>query len=265
MKRSNTGGFTLIEIAIVLLIIGLLTGGLLMPLAMQYEIKQRQQVQKELKQIRDALLGYYLIHGHFPCPASHTSGGLEHERTAANICKTGYEEPNTPHGFVPYAELGLTGSINAASNLMEDVWGHPYRYSVSNQGATCLGKWVYTTPYAFPTLRENIAQGLTDCVGKTIENHLPNLQICDAQGHCAAAAAAVVIFSLGKNAANTPETGTAEARNRGTISTVNSNILIKSQSNTKFYIGDDISTYDDLVEWISPNVLFNALARTNQL
>jgi type II secretory pathway pseudopilin PulG len=274
--KSQYTGFTLVELAMVLLIIGLLTGGLLIPLAAQREASQRQQVQTELKQIREALLGYYLIYGHFPCPASLSSGGREHSRaTNTHLCRMPHDGTTpTSHGFVPYAILGLTGSINSTSGLMEDVWGNPYRYSVSNSGHNCLcGGWIYTTPFAFPKLRERIAQenfdcgafGTVNCTDRELSDFMPNLQICDAQDNCAASAAVVVVFSQGKNWTQTPITGSSEAKNYGVHPAISgSKHYLKANTDTRFYIGANVSTFDDIVEWISPQILFSYLAKNNQ-
>ncbi|OUD14555.1 type II secretion system protein [Thioflexithrix psekupsensis] len=267
-------GFTLVELAMVILIIGLLTGALLMPLAAQREASQRQQVQTELKQIREALLGYYLINGHFPCPASLSSGGNEHSRGAnSHICRMPHETTPTSHGFVPHAALGLMA--NSDSGLMEDVWGNPYRYSVSNRGDTsCLcDTWIYTSPFAFATLRQAMIEKKSDCPTfnvtlcstKNLSDFMPNLQICDAQNNCSATAATVVIFSLGKNWIQTPTTGSFEAVNYGVHSAISgSKYYLKANTDTRFYMGADVSTFDDLVQWISPQILFSYLAKNNQ-
>lgn len=253
-------GFTLVEMAMVLLIIGLLTGGLLMPLSTQYELKQRQQVQAELKQIKEALMGYYLIHGHFPCPASSTSNyGREFDRTSNGICNMP-QENSSSHGFVPYVELGLTGSTDSGASTMTDAWGNPYRYSVTNLGKSCFGgRWIYTLPNAFRTLRET---GV--CSGETLDDFLPNFQICDTTG-CGAKTAVVVIYSMGKNWTETPVASSAESKNQG--DTNNGGFPLKIGSDAKFHIGDSnaANPYDDLVEWISPNVLFSTLAKANML
>ncbi len=62
-------GFSLIELAIVLFIVSLLIGGLLMPLSAQNEIRGRQETDKALANIREALIGFAVVNGRLPCPA----------------------------------------------------------------------------------------------------------------------------------------------------------------------------------------------------
>ena len=58
MKKYHSGGFTLVEIAIVLVIVGLLIGGLLTPLAAQLEQRRGSETQKALDEAKEALFGF---------------------------------------------------------------------------------------------------------------------------------------------------------------------------------------------------------------
>ncbi|MDR3323838.1 MAG: prepilin-type N-terminal cleavage/methylation domain-containing protein, partial [Zoogloeaceae bacterium] len=49
-------GFTLVELAVVMVILGLLLGGLMLPLAAQREIQQQRAAEAALREIREALL-----------------------------------------------------------------------------------------------------------------------------------------------------------------------------------------------------------------
>ncbi|MCG8379535.1 MAG: prepilin-type N-terminal cleavage/methylation domain-containing protein, partial [Proteobacteria bacterium] len=67
-KYNNYNGFTLVELAMVLFILALLLGTLLTPLATSIEQQDRETTTKLLEDIRDSLLGYAIVNGHFPCP-----------------------------------------------------------------------------------------------------------------------------------------------------------------------------------------------------
>ena len=54
-KRSSCCGFTLTELAVVLMIVALLIGGMLVPLSAQNDIRNVNETQKTLNDIRDAL------------------------------------------------------------------------------------------------------------------------------------------------------------------------------------------------------------------
>ena len=62
-------GFTLMELAVVLMIVGLLLGGLFIPLSSQRDLQGRQTTEKALADIREALIGFAVINGRLPCPA----------------------------------------------------------------------------------------------------------------------------------------------------------------------------------------------------
>ena len=55
-------GFTLIELAIVLVIVTLLVGGLAMPLSAQIEARRIGETRKTMEEAREAILGYAMSH-----------------------------------------------------------------------------------------------------------------------------------------------------------------------------------------------------------
>jgi prepilin-type N-terminal cleavage/methylation domain len=65
-------GFTLAELAVVLVIVALLIGGLLIPLSTQIDIRNVADTRRALTEIREAMLGYLVVNGRLPCPASAT-------------------------------------------------------------------------------------------------------------------------------------------------------------------------------------------------
>lgn len=60
MKRTR--GFTLIELAIVLVIITILIGGLAMPLSAQIQARRIAETKKVLEEAREAIAGYAITH-----------------------------------------------------------------------------------------------------------------------------------------------------------------------------------------------------------
>ncbi len=69
--RTGSGqkGFSLIELAIVLVVVALLIGGLLVPLSMQIEQQRIRDTQKTLEEIKEALVGFAIANGRLPRPA----------------------------------------------------------------------------------------------------------------------------------------------------------------------------------------------------
>ncbi len=109
LQRSKQGGFTLIEMAIVLLVIGLLLGGLLTPLSNKIESERYKESRKELDRIVDALMGYAVANKRLPC-ADTNNDGFENSGVSCN-----------DEGSVPWATLGAG---------REDAWGNRIRYRV---------------------------------------------------------------------------------------------------------------------------------------
>ena len=67
-RGKHTAGFTLIELAITLAIIGVLAGAVLVPFVAQVAQRNTAATEKTLEQIKDALLGYATATGRLPCP-----------------------------------------------------------------------------------------------------------------------------------------------------------------------------------------------------
>lgn len=126
-------GFTLAELAIVLVIVSLLLGGMLMPLGSQQEMRSRGETAKALGLIVESLIGFALINGRLPCPAVPTlasgSGGICAAGGSALVA--GCEATTgtgtslacaSRHGVLPWATLGLPET---------DAWGNRYSYRVA--------------------------------------------------------------------------------------------------------------------------------------
>ena len=173
-------GFTLVEVAIVLIIVGLLLGGAVMTLTAQIEIRNRAETRETLERARDALLGFAAANGRLPCPANGSSGGAENPSppSSPNVC------PNAFNGFVPALTLALTPVDK--NGLLIDAWREPIRYSVTNANASA-----FTTPDGIRTASLSM---LTD----------PKLKICaglTCGGGTLTDEAVAVLISSGKNLA----------------------------------------------------------------
>jgi len=104
-------GFTLIEMAIVLMIIGLLLGIFLIPFSTKLTQQQNQQTEQQLEAIQEALFGFAIVKGRLPCPAKDVNG-----REDSTFC--GQE------GYLPWLNLGVEGY---------DAWGQLFRYRADEQ------------------------------------------------------------------------------------------------------------------------------------
>ena len=104
-------GFSLVELAVVLVIVGLLASGLMLSLGTQRETATTQEAQRQLENIREALIGFALANGRLPCPALSALANTD--------SNAGRENCTLQHGVVPWATLGLTES---------DPWGNRLTY-----------------------------------------------------------------------------------------------------------------------------------------
>ncbi len=120
-------GFTLIELAIVLVIIGVLIGSFLGTFGSRIDTTRRAEAQADLENIKSALLGYAFSSGgpYLPCPCTAdcdidtaNPAGLENRRADGSCtadAAVGYL------GYLPWGTLGLKPA---------DSWNTLYRYWV---------------------------------------------------------------------------------------------------------------------------------------
>lgn len=253
--HSHQSGFSLVEMAIVLAIVGLLLGGLLPTISSQMERQYTNETRKQLDEIQQALIGYAIVNGRLPCPASSTSNGVESPVGGGNC-----GSPNFYNGFVPAATLGLTSVVDSHGNkgFAVDSWGNRIHYAVT--------AWSKTTSPTFNNVFTT-AGGMST-VG--ISALAPNLLVCSnatATGFSSSTCGTnnaltsdpgvpVVIYSTGKNGAY-GGTGADEAANPNPNSTDSNDQTFVSHTQTP--------DFDDLVIWLSPNTLLNRMVAAGKL
>jgi len=113
-------GFTLTELAVVMVIIGLLAASSLYTLSAQIETRQRSDTQRKLEEAKELLVAFALVHGRLPCPGT-TSG--DEAGGGAAVCANAYG------GFLPARAIGYQPTDEAGFAL--DAWGRRLRYAVS--------------------------------------------------------------------------------------------------------------------------------------
>lgn len=226
--------FTLVEMAIVLVIVGLLLGGMLAPLRAQMEQRRSADTSKALEEARDALAGFAARNGYLPCPAISASNGLEDR--AGTRCAN-----ERRLGFLPWATLGL-------SKL--DAWQHLYLYSVTPAFSDSGAAFRLDTPRDI-TIASRDALGAL--VPASAQNDIP-----------------AVVLSLGSNGygafsdagVQAADAGQGNVDERANFQGDGRLFIARGQADNPAAPG---GAYDDIVVWLSPNILFNRMLAAQRL
>lgn len=157
-SARKTAGFTLVEMAVVLVIVGLLLGGLLVPLSTQMENDRRKESAATLEAIREALIGYAVINGRLPCPDTNGDG-------REDACGNGANQSHV--AGLPYGLLGVSRT---------DAWGNGWRYAV-NGGFTATFSRT-TAGAGGGRLQVTNANG---CGGTVLADNVPALVVSNAK------------------------------------------------------------------------------------
>jgi len=267
---NQTRGFTLIELAIVLVIITILIGGLAMPLSAQIQARRIAETQKILEEAREAIIGYAIAHRVIgqECEC-HYQTDDPYELNSSTTCDVSLcplQSANTPltlnaRHYLPCPDTdfdgienrGLPSDIHAcqsASGLFpwatlgtarQDAWGNRLHYRVTAEHS------------------DRMIGFSTDSVGDN--------QICpSATGTCVPGTLApnvpVVLLSYGPNSrgarnVNLPQGApTPDApSDTGDDELENLNGTARFVSRAPTNSGDTGGAFDDLVVWISNDLL----------
>jgi len=254
-------GFTLVEVAVVLVIIGLVMGTFLVTLGAQIEQRKLSETRVSLENAKEALLGYAMAHGRFPCPAQAPSAGITAVEafgasgTATNgVCNDFFV------GYLPSVTLGL--SPTDTDGYMLDGWNNPIRYAISNLSDDTNTTYVFTKTFGMKNA--NSATCAPNC-GMTWIANQPLISICSTGtgiigGGCSglgttlAQGAVLVIYSTGPNT-STGGVSTDEAANLNADSAFVSHEPYAAGANE----------FDDIVEWASASSIFGRLVQAHQL
>jgi len=138
---SSCRAFSLIEIAVVLVILTVLLTGIAVPLAAQVQMRRYDETRRLLDEGRDAILGFAAANGRLPCPASAQSNGRESFCTSSiggcaptTVPQTHGKCSNFYDGFLPGSSLGLAPLDQQGYVL--DAWLTRIRYAVRDSTAS---------------------------------------------------------------------------------------------------------------------------------
>jgi len=244
IQRRFENGFTLIEMAMVLMIVSLLLGSLLVPVAARLEQGKIADTQQTEATIIEALMGYALTNGRLPCPASATSNGTESFASGGNssngLCSNFY------NGWVPAVTLGLSNIDNQGYAV--DAWNNRIHYAVTAAGSNAFTK---TNSITLSSVAD-----LSVCSTASTSS-----SSCSVTSSILTANTPAVVYSLGKNAV-TGGVSADEAENPNPNSADNDKVFVSHSPSAS---GTSSGEFDDLLVWMSPNILLGRLVAAGKL
>jgi prepilin-type N-terminal cleavage/methylation domain-containing protein len=262
--RHRQAGFSLIELAVAMFVMALLLGGLMVPLRTQVESRRIDETRAILDQARDALLGYVVARGYFPCPASAASNGMEapvtNHSAGANSCPAEVTGVNVYAGFFPAATLGFAPVDG--SGFSRDAWAteqNRLRYAVADANII--------NGVAEPITNVNGIRnaGMPDIIDSSGLIRICKTGVGVSNSDCAAAAdrladnVMAVIWSLGPNA---PTGGTSDQENKNYRAALTgyTRVFVHAERS-----GSGANTFDDQLTWIGPALVFNRMVSAGTL
>lgn len=228
-------GFTLVEMAIVLIIFGLLLAMFLTPFTTQRDAQNRAKTQVLLNEAKEALMGFAITNGYLPCPDTDTvPDGIENRKT------TGVFDCISDEGILPWNDLGLDRT---------DAWNHYFRYRVDSTFSNINKPFTITNSEGNSDIKI-LGEGRAALVSTLSQP-------------------AAVILSHGTNgfgAKNLNATNPAnqEPAPTGADELENNNNDNTFVSHTPTPQGS-ANEFDDMLVWISPKVLINRMITAERL
>jgi prepilin-type N-terminal cleavage/methylation domain-containing protein len=230
-------GFTLIEMAVVVVVIALILGSILIPLNTQVRERNVAETQRKLEETRQALIGYAMVKGRLPRPAESATNGVE--RAAACTAEAQCT------GFVPWITLGTPRADN---------WGKLIRYSVNSNyaggasGTATIAAAQFTLTAGARTVKTRDAAGTQQDLAQNVP---------------------AVFFSHGERSLGTSIDGTAFPDSPNANADEDANAAAGAVTFYSRSASDNASApggeFDDLVLWIPPGQLFTQLVAAGWL
>jgi prepilin-type N-terminal cleavage/methylation domain-containing protein len=278
MKQSS--GFSLIELAMAVLIIGLLLAGALIPLSSQIDTRNIAETQRNMEAIREAIIGFAQANGRLPCPAD---GTFKTGVAFAGVEALSGSAPNRAcaqvYGVVPWSTLGVPET---------DGWGRRFSYQVTAIFADGIGLGTFNNtfpvtqspPCPTPVVPTPTQSSFALCSMGSLTVNTRSEQSPHTANPVGLSLAAVIV-SHGKNGggAFTPTGGTqlvllpanagadetANAAHAGATTTFVSRVQTPSQFGACNDATGTFCEFDDLVVMISSNVLMARMTAAGKL
>jgi len=202
LRPRHQRGFTLTELAVVMVIIGFLVTSGVIAFNAQVEQRNYDETQRRLNAAVDALLAYAVVNRRLPCPAVTGATGVEARSdgsvAAGGNCTTTYG------GFLPAETIGF-GHVDS-SRYGLDAYNNHIRYALAAGVTGCAGAPALPHFTSVANLKANGVScrptGLEVCTTAACASRVVSTET-----------AAFVVFSTGKNGALAGSQGDDEIEN----------------------------------------------------
>jgi hypothetical protein len=211
----------------------------------QMDQQRYSETEKTLQEAKEALMGYAMGHTavdnrpFLPCPDT-DNDGVEQARVAG-ACPF-FE------GRLPWATLGLNRT---------DAWGNLIRYRVDANFSNSNNGFTFTTAAAnnIRVCRDNA------CVAVTV-NRLPAVLVSHGKNGFGAWTGQLTVNTVPATISNN-ELENIDGRDNPRAG--NNTADIADTADADFVQSFPSDTFDDVVAWISPNILFNRMVAAGRL
>ena len=230
---SKNAGFSLIEMAVVLVITGLILGTVIGAMNVQITGQRIKQTQERQQVIKEALINFVLQNSRLPCPALNTLPDTDvnagNESCSPTVNSIDVPSANSAYfGAVPWKALGIP------AESAKDAYGRRFTFVVTG-GATSLGPATISSMMGNLSFANENGAAINAC----------SLTPCDKLG-------VATIISHGPN-------GFGGFTGSGSVlaNSADANELENSSNNNLLFIEGAFTQqgYDDIVLWLKPSEL----------
>ena len=265
MTPRPNRGFTLTELAVVLMIVAILLSSLMYTLSAQTEARTREETTRRLENAKELLLSFAIVNGRLPCPARCSNSPLCNAAgdggTEANAAGVGSACTDSYSGYLPGLAIGYQPIDTAGYAL--DAWGNRIRYAVS-QATTPVGVAPHFTNSA--NLKQNgittVPNDLVICASSNFAGFNAATGTCPSPSTNVVTnvnVVAAVIWSHGKNYTAMQPGNVDEQIN-------NKHRLPAALNNNPTFVWHDVrpvgavgGEFDDIIAWLPAGQLYGRL------
>ena len=235
-----------------MVIVGLLIGGLLAPLAQQIEQRNYADTQKRIEYAREELLGFAIANGRLPCPASSASAADE-------AFSSGFTCSNSYDGFLPAKALGIQ-QVDSSGYAI-DAYNSRIRYALA---PTITGTGCTDTPSTNFSSSLNLRASGLQCLPTALLICMSSQAASFSSSSCGtnnnlvnANTVVAIIFSTGKNSVSGGATRYDEIANTDG----NATFVYHTPTPSTASGGE----FDDQMVWISAGLLYGRMVSAGVL